>query len=86
MAPVKAKAKSSKAKSAKTGQAKKAAKQDAPVKRRPAKTAKTAAKRTAAKPKRKAVLARNVGGGGAHTAADRKTTKELSALRPRNVE
>ncbi len=67
MAPVKAKAKSSKAKSAKTGQAKKAtAKAKTPAaKAKTGKAAKTTAKRTASKPKRKAVLARNVGGGGA---------------------
>ena len=75
MAPVKAKAKSSTAKSAKAAQVKtptakaKTAKAKTgrakTAKAKTGKAAKTAAKRSASKPKRKAVLARNVGGGGA---------------------
>jgi len=63
MAPVKAKPKFTKtksAKAAKTGTAKKAT-----AKAKTGQAAKTAAKRTGSAPKRKAVLARNVGGGGA---------------------
>ena len=61
-APVKAKAKTpkAKAKAAKSGNAKKTA-----AKAKTGKANKSAAKSSAAKPKRKAVLARNVGGGGA---------------------
>ena len=61
-APVKAKAKApkAKAKAAKSGNAKKTA-----AKAKTGKAKKSAAKSTAATPKRKAVLARNVGGGGA---------------------
>ena len=68
MAPVKAKPKSTKAKSAKTakaGAAKKATAKKATAKAKTGQVAKTAAKRPASTPKRKAVLARNVGGGGA---------------------
>ena len=58
-APVKARARAATSKAAKTVRAKKAG-----GKAKTGKVTKTAAKRTASKLKRKAVLARNVGGGG----------------------
>ena len=73
MAPVKAKPNSTKtksAKAAKTGTAKKAT-----AKAKTGQAAKTAAKRTGSAPKRKAVLARNVGGGGATPRPDAKRRK-----------
>ena len=87
MAPVKAKAKSSKPKSAKTGNAKQATSKakTTSAKAKSGSVGKTAAKSPRATPKRKAVLARNVGGLRVRSGQPRAESKGGGGATPRRT-